>query len=75
MKLRMGAPAALGKVTIDESRGISVEEGLRQKLLDRAHEHHIRHDIPRIIDKQGLESAVRDGFVDIEGNPIDKRRK
>ena len=72
--MRLGAPAALAKETSDEYRGKSVDQDIKSKLKDRASEHFRKHELPRMIDKHGKEYAQQQGFLDAEGNPIDKRK-
>jgi len=70
---QLGAPAALGKETSDEYRGKSVDQDIKDKLRVRSKEHFRKNQLPRMIDKHGKEYAQQQGFIDAEGNPIDKR--
>lgn len=64
----LGRPEALGKETSDEYRGKSIDLDLKQKLGERAERHFREHDLPRIIEREGKEFAIRQGFLDPEGN-------
>jgi len=66
----LGIPSSLSRQTVDEYRGKQVEENIDDKIETRAHEHWVKHDLPRIIATEGKEYAVRQGFIDIEGNVI-----
>lgn len=69
LALKLGRPEALGKETADEYRGKSIDLDLKQKLGDRARQHFLDHDLPRIIEREGKEFGIRQGFLDPEGNP------
>ena len=74
----LGVPSTQSKETVDEYRGKSVDSDIKDKISDRAHDHWVKHDLPRIIATEGKEYAVRQGFIDIEGNVIkgpDKNKK
>jgi len=66
---KLGRPEALGKETADEYRGKSIDLDLKHKLGERAGQHFLEHDLPRIIEREGKEFAIRQGFLDPEGNP------
>ena len=66
----MGATSVLGKTTIDEYRGKAVDERLSEKLSDRSHDHFVRHELPRMLDKEGRSYAEDNGFVDFDGRPV-----
>jgi len=53
----------------DEYRGKSNPQGLKKQLLERSTEHFKKHELPRIIEKEGKEVAIRQGWLDIEGRP------
>lgn len=74
MEARLGAPAALAKETSDEYRGKSVDQNIKENLKARSSEHFRKHELPRMIDKHGKEYATKEGFLDAEGNPVDKRK-
>jgi putative FmdB family regulatory protein len=74
----LSAPSTSAKETVDEYRGKSVDANLNDKIAERAHDHWVKHDLPRIIATEGKEYAVRQGFIDVEGNVIkgpDKGKK
>lgn len=71
----LGAPSSLSKQTVDEYRGRQIEQNIDDKISSRAHEHWVKHDLPRIIAAEGREYAVRQGFIDIEGNVIKEPNK
>lgn len=68
MERRMGTPEPLGKQTLDEYRGLSVSENLKDKLTERSNDHFRKHEIPRLIEKHGREYALQRGWIDLEGN-------
>lgn len=68
LALKLGRPEALGKETADEYRGKSVDLDLKQKLAERSKRHFLEHDLPRIIEREGKEFAIRHGFLDPDGN-------
>lgn len=70
---RLGAPAALGKETSDEYRGKSVDQNLKEKIQERNHAHFVKNDLPKIIEKQGKEFAIRQGFIDEDGRAKPKK--
>lgn len=74
LELQMGTPSALAKTTGDEYRGKSVDLDVKEKLKDRAHDHFVKHDLPRIIEKEGMAFAQRQGFVDFRGQPLPRRK-
>jgi predicted DCC family thiol-disulfide oxidoreductase YuxK len=65
----LGTPQARSLETADEYRNKKVAEGVSQMIDERAHEHFKKHDLPRIIQEQGIEFAKRQGFVDEDGRP------
>jgi putative FmdB family regulatory protein len=66
----LSIPSTQAKETVDEYRGKSVDSDIDNKIAERAHEHWVSHDLPRIIAEQGKEYAVRQGFIDVEGNVV-----
>lgn len=66
----IGVPSTSSKETVDEYRGKTVDTGINDKIAERAHDHWVKHDLPRIIATEGKEYAVRQGFIDSEGNVI-----
>lgn len=69
LKYGLGTPQALGKETKDEYRNKSVEQDLGEKLLERSNEHFRKHELPRIIEKEGKAFAIEQGFITEEGIP------
>jgi putative FmdB family regulatory protein len=67
--LAASAPNAIAKETKDEYRGKSVEMDISEKLERRAREHFEKHDLPRLIEKEGKEFAIRQGFLDPDKEP------
>ena len=75
MEQGFGLPNVQGKETLDEYRGVSANLDIKQKIADRAHEHFVKHELPRLIQKEGKEFAIRQGFIDEDGTPKGPRKK
>lgn len=69
MEQTMGNPSSRHMVTADEYRGKKYDEDINKKLRDRAQNHFQKHELPRIIEKHGTEFCLKQGLIDIEGNP------
>lgn len=67
--IALGVPFTRSLETLDEYRGKKVPENLDKMLTDRAKEHFQKHDLPRIIEEQGIEFAKRQKWVDADGKP------
>lgn len=65
----VGSPTALGKETKDEERGVSTDLDLHDKLRERSTKHFHEHELPRIIEKEGKEFAIRQGWLNDDGTP------
>lgn len=63
----VGKPNAVGRETKDEERGISNDIDHGEKLADRAKKHFQEHDLPRLIEKEGKEFAIRQGWLNEDG--------
>lgn len=66
----LGVPSTSAKEIVNEYHGKSIDAEIDSKISERAHQHWVKHDLPRIIATEGKEYAVRQGFIDSEGNVI-----
>jgi putative FmdB family regulatory protein len=65
----LGLASSQANETIDQYRSKTSPVDQRKKIEERAHEHFVKHDLPNIIQQEGLDFAKRQGFVDEDGNP------
>jgi putative FmdB family regulatory protein len=68
MARQIGEPHARAVETGDEYHGLKMVQGVREMATERAREHWRKHELPRIVEREGKEFAVRQGFIDEEGN-------
>lgn len=69
MARQMGSPSAIERETVDEYRKKSRFSDTEQKRHERAQEHFRKVELPKIIETQGLEYAIRHGWVKPEDQP------
>lgn len=65
----MTAPNARAMNTADEYRKKSMLDGTDSMVNDRAKDFFRKHELPRLIAEEGVESARTKGYVDEDGNP------
>lgn len=65
----LGTPSVSEKVTMDEYRNKKVDANIGDKIKERNKEHFEKHELPRIIEKEGKEFAIRQGWLTPEGHP------
>jgi hypothetical protein len=65
----MGTPNLRAVETGDEYHGLKAVQGIKDMTTERARDHWRRHELPRIVEKDGKEKAVEQGLIDQEGNP------
>lgn len=70
MFFTVGLPSSRTMVTADEYRGKSVVDGIDSLVEGRAKEFFQKHELPRLIAEEGVESAKQKGFVDEDGTPV-----
>ena len=64
----LGKPDKQAVETVDEDRGKKSIQGIEKMIDERASEHFKKHELPRLIEKEGLETAIQQGWVDETGN-------
>ncbi len=65
----MTPPSIRAMNTADEYRKKSVLDGTNSLVDDRAKDFFKKHELPRLIAEEGIESARAKGHVDEDGNP------
>lgn len=68
MVFLMMAPSIRAMNTADEYRNKSVLDGTNGLIDDRAKDFFKKHELPRLIAEEGVESARAKGYVDEDGN-------
>lgn len=63
----LGKPSSIGRETKDEDRGISNDLDLKDKLRERSNEHFRTHELSRLIEKEGKDFAIRNGWINEDG--------
>ena len=68
MVRQVGTPSVRAVETGDEYHGLKSVQGVRDMVTERSRDHWRKHELPRIIEKEGKEKAVEQGLIDQEGN-------
>lgn len=67
MTFGIGSPNSIGRETKDEERGISNDLDQNEKLRERSRRHFQEHELPRLIEKEGKDFAIRQGWINEDG--------
>jgi hypothetical protein len=69
MARQISAPSLRSMETADEYRDKKTVQDVGQMSHDRAREHWRKHELPRFIEKNGIEEAIKNGWVNPDGTP------
>jgi hypothetical protein len=67
--LTVGKPEGRAVETADEYKNKKKVQDAEKLVLERAQEHHRKHELPRIIADRGIDYARENGLVDEDGRP------
>lgn len=66
----MGTPTSKAVTAGDEYRGVKHDLDIKDQIKERSAEHFKKHELPRIIEEQGKEFAIRQGFINPSDDPV-----
>lgn len=69
MKRQLSAPSVRSMETSDEYRNKKNVQDIDKMSEDRARDHWRKHELPRFIEQNGLEAAVKNGWANPDGTP------
>lgn len=69
MARQLAAPSVRSMETSDEYRNKKNVQDINKMSEDRARDHWRKHELPRFIEQNGLETAVKNGWANPDGTP------
>lgn len=69
MQRQISTPSVRAMETSDEYRGKKNVQDINKMSEDRAKDHWRKHELPRFIEQNGLEAAVKNGWANPDGTP------
>lgn len=69
MERQMSAPSVRAMETSDEYRGKKNVQDINKMSEERVKEHWRKHELPRFIEQNGLEIAIKNGWANPDGTP------
>ncbi len=69
MERQLSAPSVRSLETADEYHGIKNVQDNSKMVDERAKDHWRKHELPRFIQENGVEAAIKNGWVNPDGTP------
>lgn len=69
MPRQISAPSLRAMETADEYRDKKTVQDVGKMSQERARDHWRKHELPRFIEQNGLEAAIKNGWANPDGTP------
>jgi len=69
MQIELSSPGVRSMETYDDYHGLTIVQDQNKMAGDRAQDHWRKVELPRFIQENGLEEAIKNGWANADGTP------